>query len=604
MDEDQRRRVWTFNFVLGVLGVAITFLPSSAPLASTHPRLWWCLPFVVMVALGEWMTVSFVFRSDSHTFSFVEIPITIGIAVLRGPWVVASVAAGLTLALLVHRHPPIRFVYNLAAGSLTTALAFLVASAIVPAHPSMSARWLGAAAAVVVSSSVSTQLVVGVRSLAAGAFQGQGVLRMAEFGALTSASSAAFGAIAGAAWSVSPVVAVLAVLPIVLLHGALRLYMTERLERSNVEFLYGATRVLQEAPVLEDGLADVLDRARTVFRTEHAEVAIRRGDGEWLRVHAGDRPRECNSNVLANESNRRFDGPVTVLTRRQSGDHPLLDALGARDAMVSSFVMRGGAAVGLLLVADRVGQPVVFDRTAQRQFGAFSAQIAVSLENGELEQSLDRLTKLGEDLRFQAHHDSLTGLGNRSLLRDHLDARCGETTVLVIDLDDFKVINDRLGHDAGDRVLVHIAEVLRSVVGERGVIARLGGDEFAIVLEDEPRDREALANRAADDRAADHRAAAHRAAHRAADLAAEIGDRILNRLREPIVLDGGPVTVLASIGVATQLGGDLAELLRNADAAMYESKRRGKGRTTRFPTDVAEIGTPAEVVDTSGVPVG
>ena len=585
MNSVQRRRVWTFSGAIGALAVLFTFIPSAAPLSGHRTGLWCFVALTVAVALSEWMTVSFVFRSDSHTFSFVDIPIAIGIAVSGPRTVVAAVAVGLSITLAAQRHPPIRFVYNVVAGSLTSALAFVLAAALVPDRPATSSLWLGVALAVVLSSSVSTQLVVGVRSLAAGTFQGQGVLRMALFGSITSASSAAFGALAGTAWSVSPIVAGLSVFPVVLLYSALRLFMNERLERNNIEFLYGATRVLQEANVLEDGLADVLDRARTVFRTEYAEVAIRRRDGDWLRVHAGGPERSRSSEFLSIELDRSADGSVQVLTRRSNIEHPLLDGLGARNVMASAFTMQGGAAVGLILVADRVGTPVVFDRTAQRQFGAFCAQIVVSLENGELEQSLDRLTRVGDDLRHQANHDALTGLANRSLLRTHLAGRTDQTTALVIDLDDFKTINDTLGHDAGDRALVHVASVLRSVVGSDGLIARLGGDEFAVVLAGD----------------AGRRSSRGRGESGAAqtDFAALLGDRIIEALRRPLLIDGSPHTVQASIGVASQRGGDLTELLRNADVAMYESKRRGKGRTTRFPSNVS-----ADVSADDGVVVG
>ncbi len=575
MNTAQQRRVWTFSGALAVCAAVLTFVPSARPLSGHRPSVFWFFALVVAVAVSELLTVSFVFRSDSHTFSFVDIPITIGIAVFGPRSAVAAVAIGLSVSLAAQRHPGIRLVYNVVSGSLTCALSFVVAAVIVPDRPSTATLWIGVASAVVLSSAVSTQLVVAVRSLAAGSFQGDGVLRTAMFGTITSAASASFGALAGTAGSVSPVVAGLSVIPVLLLYGALRLFMNERQERNNVEFLYGTTRVLQESEVLEDGLAEVLDRARTVFRTEYAEVAIRRGHGEWLRVHAGGE-RAPRPDFLSLEPDRPADGVVQVLTRGDDVSHPLLDGLEARDMMVSWFTMQGGAAVGMLLVADRVGTPLVFDRTAQRQFGAFCAQIVVSLENGELEQSLDRLTEIGKDLHYQANHDSLTGLANRTLLRSHLAERTDETTALVIDLDNFKQVNDSFGHDAGDRVLLHVASVLRAVAGDDGLIARLGGDEFAVVLDANSGGRDPSRTTSL-------------------DAATAMAERILEGLGTPVMIEGTPYRARASIGVAMQRGGDLDELLRNADVAMYESKRQGKGRTTSFPAndtvDVTAVGT-------------
>lgn len=561
----QRRRVWALNCVLATAACLVTLVPESRPLSGATPARWLLVPLVLAVAICERMTVSFVFRSDSHTFSFVDIPTTVAIAVFGPRASVLAIAVGLSIMLAVQRHPRVRFAYNVGAGSLTAALAFVVAAAIVPHHPTVQALWLGAAGAVVLCCPVSTLLVVAVRSLAAGHYQGEGLARMLMFGLFTALSSAAFAALVGVVWTVSPAIAALSVFPILFLYGALRLYMSERLERGNVEFLYEATRVLEEADVLETGLAEVLDRARRVFRTEYAEVAIRRRDGEWLRIHAGNGARPTGSGFLATGLGRHVHGDVRVLTRRHDGDDALLVGLNANDAMVSSFEMQGGDAVGILVVADRVGTPVVFDRAAQKQFGAFRAQIAVSLENGELEQSLDRLTRVGEHLHHQANHDPLTGLANRSGLQTHVAQMHGRVTVLMLDLDDFKPINDTLGHEAGDRVLVYVASVLCTAVGGSGpvaedaLVARLGGDEFAIVLSDGPDGDASL------------------------EEAWQVAERIVDGLRAPMLVSGARVTVNASIGIA-RTGADLNAMLRNADAAMYESKRRGKGRISQHGT--------------------
>jgi diguanylate cyclase (GGDEF)-like protein/PAS domain S-box-containing protein len=172
---------------------------------------------------------------------------------------------------------------------------------------------------------------------------------------------------------------------------------------------------------------------------------------------------------------------------------------------------------------------------------------------------------LEEQLTRQAFHDPLTGLANRALFRERvahgLDrlARRGETlAVLFLDLDDFKRVNDSLGHIAGDVLLVAVADRLRACVRAGDTVARLGGDEFAILLEDV---RDAAA----------------------ADATAE---RILAALRAPILLEGKETFVTTSVGIATALTPDEAvdEVLRRADIAMYSAKRRGKGRVEVFAT--------------------
>jgi diguanylate cyclase (GGDEF)-like protein/PAS domain S-box-containing protein len=173
----------------------------------------------------------------------------------------------------------------------------------------------------------------------------------------------------------------------------------------------------------------------------------------------------------------------------------------------------------------------------------------------------DRI-RLEEELRRQAFHDPLTGLPNRALLLDRIGqaitrtARTGHPVALVFcDLDDFKTVNDSLGHRAGDELLDAIAGRLQACVRPGDTAARLGGDEFAVLL----------------DGVAD------------ADHALEVAHRILDRLRAPLEIGDTVVAGVASIGVAVATPGHgAAELLRDADTAMYESKSRGKGRVTLY----------------------
>ncbi len=173
-----------------------------------------------------------------------------------------------------------------------------------------------------------------------------------------------------------------------------------------------------------------------------------------------------------------------------------------------------------------------------------------------------------ERLTYQAMHDSLTGLPNRALLIDRLEQaivraqRLGHTVeVLFLDLDDFKTVNDSLGHDAGDRVLSEVADRLSRCVRRsdtlarhpRSTVARMGGDEFAIVLED-CIDVEAVAN------------------------------RISEALRPAILFDEQEIFLSVSIGGAEvqTAGGHADRVLRSADAAMYVAKSKGKSRFERF----------------------
>jgi diguanylate cyclase (GGDEF)-like protein/PAS domain S-box-containing protein len=161
-----------------------------------------------------------------------------------------------------------------------------------------------------------------------------------------------------------------------------------------------------------------------------------------------------------------------------------------------------------------------------------------------------------EELAHKALHDELTGLPNRALLRDRLDhaltraARTGQRAiVLFLDLDHFKDVNDSLGHDVGDRLIVAVGERLLRRVRASDTVARLGGDEFVVLLEDVTVE----------------------------DAALDVAQSILEAMREPIDVDGRELFATASIGVAVSGAPSSAtSLLRDADAAMYEAKKRGR----------------------------
>jgi diguanylate cyclase (GGDEF)-like protein/PAS domain S-box-containing protein len=164
--------------------------------------------------------------------------------------------------------------------------------------------------------------------------------------------------------------------------------------------------------------------------------------------------------------------------------------------------------------------------------------------------------RLEATLRHQAFHDVLTGLANRALLADRVEHaihrhRRSRTSaaLLVIDLDRFKDVNDSLGHNAGDELLVGVARRLRAVLRAADTPARIGGDEFAVLLEDLDSVEEAV----------------------------QVAKRVIDTIAEPFRLLGREVFVHASVGISVvDVHGDSAdELLRNADAAMYRAKAKG-----------------------------
>lgn len=173
---------------------------------------------------------------------------------------------------------------------------------------------------------------------------------------------------------------------------------------------------------------------------------------------------------------------------------------------------------------------------------------------------------LEQQLAYQAFHDELTGLNNRAVFRKELaraaarSRRSGKTfAVMMIDLDDFKNINDSLGHPAGDELLRIVADRLVECMREGDTPVRLGGDEFAVILE----------------------------SARSAEDADAVAARVLSHLSEPMTLRGTEIVIGSSIGIAVSDGtADPADVERDADIALYDAKFAGKGQIAMFHTDM------------------
>ena len=194
---------------------------------------------------------------------------------------------------------------------------------------------------------------------------------------------------------------------------------------------------------------------------------------------------------------------------------------------------------------------------------------------GLLERDVTQRRALEARLRHQANHDPLTGLANRRRFVAETEAALaaravpGSIAALFLDLDDFKTVNDSLGHKAGDDLLIAVAERLRADLRDEDVAARLGGDEFGILLVGIPD----------------------------TDYAATVANRLLAALDVPIGIAGRIVSVGASIGIAIDSAAvqGVDDLLGAADVAMYGAKAGGKGR---YQVSVA---LPTSATDTAGV---
>jgi diguanylate cyclase (GGDEF)-like protein len=234
-------------------------------------------------------------------------------------------------------------------------------------------------------------------------------------------------------------------------------------------------------------------------------------------------------------------------------------------------VLQDGTPIALLYVGH--SRPGFFSRSTIEAAAVLAGYVGAALVNARLYSALveseSQLRLLTDELRRRATHDPLTGLANRDLARQLLDTSLASDDarlvgLLFCDLDKFKAINDRLGHEAGDDLLCQVAARLQSCVRPGDLLARLGGDEFLIVLP------------------------------KVIDLeeVTKIGHRVLATLAEPFHLGEERVQVAASIGgVVGERGAgrhQAVDLLRDADAAMYAAKNRGRARVEVFDRFTAQ----------------
>jgi diguanylate cyclase (GGDEF)-like protein len=368
-----------------------------------------------------------------------------------------------------------------------------------------------------------------------------------------------------------PVLALFAV--IVLAIPASAVFLTYRAQtregrqRSEVESLLAIMRDVHAAAGTEAAAGVLLEHARLLVGAAGAALVLHTADGRVLRAQVDGRERARRSltgdttlperNLLEGLAHASVIDLSYTRPERRMG----LTGLGLAAAIV--VALRGETRIVGLLAVERNES---FGPRERRLLETVGAHAGSALESGQTARALAAVTELKERLAHEARHDPLTGLANRSLFSLRVEAALARQgtapAVMFLDLDDFKGINDTLGHAAGDALLVTVAERLRASLREEDLAARLGGDEFAVLLEHAPTSVEA-------ERAA---------------------ERVLGALVAPLTVEGRAVRVQASIGVALASAGasSAEELLRNADLAMYTAKARGRSRCAIFSPGMYE----------------
>ena len=382
------------------------------------------------------------------------------------------------------------------------------------------------------------------------------------------------------------------------LDRALAALDAERAARRREQALVRSGQALSATLELSEVLGEILGQLRLVVPYDTASVQELRGDemvivggagidldyfeGLGFDATPGQRP---NGDVLARQAPVIIDD---ILGGHGYSDfaHPVHQASGAR-AWMGVPLLFGDECVGMITLDSF--EPGFYTEQHADTALAFASQAAVALENArayeqvrhevderrraeeELRQANEALRRrmadiemLQESLRDQAVRDPLTGLFNRRYLLETLQreiAQCrrdeAPLSVVLFDVDHFKAVNDSLGHEAGDQILVAVGAYLLSEVRESDVACRYGGEEFVVVLADTPLD---VAVR----RAEDWRVAMHRI--------------------EPVA-EGRPTTISIGVASAPEHGSTADEVIRAADEAMYLAKAAGRDRVVAASPD-------------------
>jgi diguanylate cyclase (GGDEF)-like protein len=562
--------VWVLTAGI-LLSAAVLHLTQTRHLPAMQAPVhipWYGLALFFVIA--EWWRVCLYFRSSAHSFSLSEMPLVVGLFLADPSTLVLARVVGALVAMgLLRRQPPLKLLFNIGLFGLETEVAAIAVGHLVPhGAPLAPTAWVVVLLTVAAVSVLGVALIMLAVTLSEGCPPRRTMVQGMLFQLLAGVTNASLALLAVFVLWRDPHQLWLLLAPIASLIAGYAAYGSERQRHQRMQHLYESSELLQRTPTDGAATSALLAQLCRVFQAEVAEVTL-------LPPHGG---RNALSAMMRRddfvETERRVDISLLEelvhfaaeeqrgvrLSARGSTMPTVLSSRNLKDAMFIALRSEGRI-IGTMLVGNRLGDLDTFNAEDLTLFETLAVQASVAFENGRLE---DRL-------KHQAFHDPLTNLPNRTLFSDRLAhaltrrtaaGSCG-VVLLFVDLDDFKMVNDELGHAAGDHLLRAVGERLVAVLRPFDTTARLGGDEFAVLVEDAG----------------------------GVAAAARIAERIVESLREPFLLQGRELTMHASIGVA--LAGDEPvdgeELLRRADIAMYRVKQRGKGAFEIYQPSMQEV---------------
>jgi diguanylate cyclase (GGDEF)-like protein len=524
-------RIWALTAVLaaGAAVLHVTWVLDQ-PSPSLHGLPIW-LALVAAFAVAEIAVVHITIGRDAHTMAFAEVPFVIGLFMVSPSTVVtARVVGGMFAMFWPERYSLLKFVFNMAQwwiGAIAAVLAWIALAGDSSAYDArrITAAFTAAVLVEVTSSAAVTAVIV---------LRGGGARIRASMLATAIAAAAANACFALTAvlvwhndWRAVWIVGLLAAFVLL----ARRAHTALLRRHDAMERLHDFTRRIGGGDLrLEAVVSEVLTGARELLEVAQARLDLFATDVDDLRTWSTD-----ETGVQACTPERSWTAATDELAPRR----------GTRVDTLTVLLHGEAGPIGAITVSGRLGDVGGLEQSDLKLLEALAGHAAIGLHNGRL---ADRLRDQVSENAHQAMHDSLTALPNRLMFDRSATtalAASESCSVLLLDLDRFKEINDTLGHAAGDAVLQQVGSRLSAVVDGDACVARLGGDEFAVVMVDSQQ-RDAIA----------------------------LAERIRSALLAPLDVVGVTLTLDASIGIALAPvhGSDIETLLRRADVAMYAAK--------------------------------
>jgi diguanylate cyclase (GGDEF)-like protein len=562
-------KIWLLTAGVALAAVA-AYLTLVEPLGAGPSELdvpWW-LVAAAFAAAERWV-VHLHFRRSTHSLSLGELPLVAGLLFLPSHELVIAGLVGSSVALAFDREiPTFKAFFNLAQFTLGTCIALFVVEGFVavrdPLDPFV---WLAVFGAVSAATLVADICVGAAVTIAEGKLEPQQRIDMLMTNWTVALSNTCLALAIAAVVSARPEGGLLLVPPTVLLMAAYRAYLSERRRNAELEFLYEATRTLSRSSEIVPELEALLARTASAFRVGAVDLVLFSAepnrsarsslnrDGERRMLEPIDEPLAESLRSLA----AGLTGPVEIERIFDTGQREYFRSRGMETGVLAPLHGEAGC-VGVFSIAGRESVDRSFTDEDLRLLETLTGNVTVALQYDRLEQAVRQLESLQQELERKALYDSLTQLANRSLFHNRvehaLQSRRPGVCVLLLDIDEFKAINDSHGHHAGDELLRAVAERLRNCLREGDTAARLGGDEFALLLDRSGGEIDAVT----------------------------VAKRLLEDFDQRIDVAGERVRVHVSIGIAVGAPGKDSpdEMLRKADVALYEAKRRGKNQYRIF----------------------